>query len=141
MSQNEKIEVIRNGVADGFVKKKYDILNRNVTSTKIIDSMYHKVDGKAPDKEEIKSFYRTREKRISSFLKARGFPYRGMEKVLISSKNGKSKTIVVFCFDGGDETRQSIFEYYNSDERQDFNVNAKKILAEFSNITSMISNF
>jgi hypothetical protein len=103
----------------------------------LIDSMYYE----DMTDEELGGLYRTREKRIAAFLKARDYKFRGMEKIVVNNNHGRNKMIIVFCFDGGNTTRRSILEYYNQDNSSVHNVNAKKILSEFANITSLIANF
>lgn len=103
----------------------------------IIDSMYYE----DVSEEEKNSFFRTREKQIAAFLKARGFVFKGMEKIRLENSRGRAKVIIMFCFEGGNVTRRSILEYYNSDSISNHNINAKKLMTEFSAITSLIANF
>ena len=77
----------------------------------IIDAFYYDEDIPAEEKEKfIEGFFRTRDKNIAAYLKARGFKFRGMEKVRLG--NGSKKQLVVFCFDGQGLTRRSLLEYY-----------------------------
>jgi len=109
----------------------------------IIDSDYilDKDIGDEERKSIIEGFYRTKEKTIAAYLKARGYNFRGMEKILITNISEKKKVVFAFCFDGGNVTRRAILEYYNTDDSKVLNVNAKLILNEFRNINSLIANF
>ena len=105
----------------------------------IIDKVYY-LEGLTEEEEKELNFYRTKDKQIAAYLKARGYKLRGMEKILIGGGHRKKK-IVVFCFDGSNVTRRAILEYYNSDDPKLYTVNGKLVLSEFRNINSMIANF
>jgi len=93
-----------------------------------------------PEQQEaIQNFFRTQEKKIAIFLKARGFLLRGVEKKFITTATKHRKTIVVFCFDA-DKVKRAKLEYYNLTNPDTYNVNAKSILEASQDITSLIIN-
>jgi hypothetical protein len=108
----------------------------------IIKSEYW-LDGiKEEDKETaVKSFFRTQEKKIAIFLKARGYPLRGLEKRIQKVGSGQNKKLLVFCFDGENIVRRALLEYYNNSNPQIFNVCGKLMLETAQDITSLIINF
>ncbi|HEC72024.1 MAG: DUF5659 domain-containing protein [Candidatus Thorarchaeota archaeon] len=83
--------------------------------------------------------FRTQEKKIAIFLKARGFPVRGLEKKQLRIAGGQNKKILTFCFDH--TVQRARLEYYNDNNPESYNVNAKSILDAQQDITSMIVNF
>ena len=106
----------------------------------IISSEYWFDGIKESDQEtEKEKFFRTQEKKIAIFLKARGFPLRGVEKKYIYTASKHRKTIIVFCFDNALVQRARL-EYYNLTNPDTFNVNAKSILEASQDITSLIIN-
>jgi len=109
------------------------------SNSKVIESAYV-VDDIAPEirDEQIKGFFRTKDKSIAAYLKARGFKYRGLERVRLLQQR---KDVTVFCFDGQGVTRRTVLEYYNNVEKQNWNVNAKLLLEELQSINSIISNW
>jgi hypothetical protein len=109
----------------------------DIKDATVIDSEYYYEDLEG-DKEEIKKeFYRTKDKYVASYLRARGYTLRGIEKININ-KN-KSKKIIVFCFDGKNVVRRPVIEYYG--EKSAANVNAQSLVIELRNINSLIANF
>lgn len=84
-------------------------------------------------------FFRTQEKKIAIFLKARGYPVRGLERRSIRVAGNQSKKILTFCFDN--TVTRARLEFYNDNNPDSFNVNAKCILDAQQDITSMIVNF
>lgn len=107
---------------------------------RVIDAQYIFSDG--DDEEALKkNFYRTKDKYIAAFLRARGYVFRGMEKVQLQDTRGRRKSVIRFCFDGGNVTRRSLFEFYNTDNPKVLTVNAKLILQELKNVNSLIGNF
>lgn len=106
----------------------------------IVDAHYVFVNGE--DEETLKKdFYRTKDKYNTAYLRARGFIFRGMEKILLGDSRGKRKPLIRFCFDGNGVCRRALFEFYNTDDPKFFNVNAKLLLQELRNVNSLIGNF
>jgi len=114
-----------------------------VRSERVIDAHYFLEDVENKDEEDKlkKDFYRTKDKYIAAFLRARGYKLRGMEKVLLTDTRGRKKTVIRFCFDGQNVVRRPVFEFYNTDDSKILNVNAKLILQELKNFNSLIGNF
>jgi len=111
----------------------------HIRTEKVLDREYHLEDIEPADQEAaIAGFFRTKDKHIAAFLKARGFRFRGLERVQLANSR---KTVVAFCFDGENVTRRTIFEYYNNVDRENWTVNAKMVLEEYRNINSLIANF
>lgn len=111
---------------------------------KIVDASYTLDDlnlSKEEREEYIKGLFRTKEKNIVAYLRARGYKFRGMERVVIMNAMRRTKTVIQFCFDGHNVTRRAVLEYYNTDEIEHCNVNAKRVLQEFKNVNSLIANF
>jgi hypothetical protein len=107
---------------------------------RVIDAQY--VFNEGEDQESLKkNFYRTKDKYIAAFLRARGYVFRGMEKVQLQDTRGRRKSVIRFCFDGGNVTRRALFEFYNTDDHKTLTVNAKLILQELKNVNSLIGNF
>jgi hypothetical protein len=90
-------------------------------------------------KNEPGFLFRTQEKKIAIFLKARGYPVRGLEKKTVRVAGGHGKKILTFCFDN--VVQRARLEYYNNDNPDSHNVNAKRILDAQQDVTSMIVNF
>jgi hypothetical protein len=113
--------------------------DEQTSNSKVIDTAYT-IDDIPPEHrdEMVKGFYRTKDKNIAAYLKARGFSYRGWERVRLVQQR---KEVTVFCFDGQNVTRRTILEYYNNVEKSNWNVNAKLMLEELQNINSIISNW
>ena len=106
----------------------------------IVDSQY--VFNEGENEEELKKdFYRTKDKSIASFLRSRGYIFRGIEKVQLNDARGRRKYVMRFCFQGGNVVRRALFEYYNTDDSKYFNVNAKLLHQELRNVNSLIGNF
>lgn len=89
--------------------------------------------------EVVKGFFRTQEKKVAIFLKARGYPVRGLEKKTIRISGNQKKKILAFCFDNC--VRSAFLDLYNFDDPKIFNVNAKRMLDATQDISSMIINF
>jgi len=104
----------------------------------VIDSEYYLEELEGEPEELKKEFYRTKDKYIASYLRAKGYSLRGIEKINSNNKN-RSKKIIVFCFDGKNVTRRSVIEYYG--EKSNSNVNAQSFVIELRNINSLIANF
>jgi len=96
------------------------------------------IDEKVHD-QVIEGFFRTQEKKVAIFLKARGYPVRGLEKKMIRVSGNHKKKILAFCFDSC--VRSAFLELYNYDDPKHFNVNAKRMLDATQDISSMIINF
>lgn len=109
----------------------------------IVDSEYYGLEELSEEEREaaIADFDRTKEKAIAAFLKARGFVFRGLEKVVLTNAQGRRKSVTQFCFDGKNVTRRHILEFYNTDDSKAHNVNAKLLLQEYRNVNSLIANF
>ena len=123
-------------------KRKRKQYKMSSSKEKVIDATYDVEDIEEEYREEsIKNFYRTTEKSIAAYLRARGFLYRGVEKVILFNGRGREKVIVRFCFDGSDVTKRSILEYYNIGDKDKHTVNAKRFFQEFKNVNSIIMNF
>jgi len=113
-----------------------------IRAEKVVDSEYYYEGIPDEDREEaVKRFFRTKDKKIAAFLKARGFPYRGMEKIVITNAHGKRKTVIAFCFEPPEVIRRTVLDFWNRDDSEYHNVNAKLLLAEVQNINSLIANF
>ena len=113
-----------------------------VKNEMVVDSVYYYEGIEEGDREAaVKEFFRTKDKKIAAFLKARGYPYRGMEKIVITNAHGKRKTVVGFCFEPRDVIRRTQLDFWNRDDAEYHNVNAKRLLAEVQNINSLIANF
>lgn len=90
-------------------------------------------------KNDPNFLFRTQEKKIAIFLKARGYPIRGIEKKTIRVADGHNKKILIFYFDN--VVKRARLEFYNNENPDSYNVNAKRILDAQQDITSMIVNF
>jgi hypothetical protein len=112
----------------------------NDQTERIVDAQYVIFDGEK-EEELKKGFYRTKDKYNAAYLRARGFIFRGVEKIILTDTKGRKKPIFRFCFDGGNVTRRALFDFYNTDDPKFFNVNAKLIFQELRNVNSLIGNF
>lgn len=86
-----------------------------------------------------KDFFRTQEKKVAIFLKARGYPIRGLEKKMLRVSGNQKKKILSFFFDSS--VRSAYIDLYNVDDANTYNVNAKRMLDATQDIGSLIINF
>ena len=85
-------------------------------------------------------FFKTQEKKIAIFLYARGYKIRGIERKMIKTAGVQNnKKILIFLFDN--VVQRARLEYYNNNNQESYNINAKCILDAQQDITSMIVNF
>lgn len=119
-------------------------MNRDIREKEEIIKAEYWFDGIDPELHEQAQndpdfLFRTQEKKIAIFLKARDYPVRGLEKKVFRVAGGHNKKILTFCFDN--TVQRARLEFYNENNPDKHNVNAKCILDAQQDITSLIVNF